>query len=180
MAIAALIADRDGTLNRVSKGQVYILDPVDVRLLPGAAAVAGRLTRAGVPLHVVTMQNCIARGIATPEQVRAVNMQIQGEIEQHGGKIETFTVIPDAKGDQRKVLAKAAAFALIMAEHDYAPETTWAIGDSATDTAAAIMAGCNAMVITQDASRHGSWGRLAVVVVESFAYGVNFLITNVL
>ena len=68
-----VLLDRDGTLVVAPREGQYLVDPNDVRLVTGAEAALARLQDAGMALAVVTNQRCLARGIATWEQVRAVN-----------------------------------------------------------------------------------------------------------
>ena len=63
----AVFLDRDGTL---IEHVHYLSDPVDVRLLPGAAEALRRLRDAGFACVVVTNQSAIGRGMITKDQLR--------------------------------------------------------------------------------------------------------------
>lgn len=65
-----LLLDRDGTLIEECD---YLLDPRQVRLLPGAASAMKRLKRAGFKVVVVTNQSGVGRRLITLAQMRSVN-----------------------------------------------------------------------------------------------------------
>src|SRR3712207_6580579 len=71
---AAVLLDRDGTL---VVNVPYNGDPDRVVPMPGARAALERLRAAGIPTAVVANQSAVARGLATPAQVEAVNRRVE-------------------------------------------------------------------------------------------------------
>ena len=71
-----VLVDRDGTINRQTKGS-YVLTPDAVVLLPGAAEGLRHLRAAGLGVIVVTNQAPVARGWITPGQLTAINARLR-------------------------------------------------------------------------------------------------------
>ena len=67
-----VILDRDGVINRVTRGQ-YITSPEMIELLPGAADAVARLNAAGYSIVVVSNQQCVALGLLTSEGLDLVS-----------------------------------------------------------------------------------------------------------
>jgi histidinol-phosphate phosphatase family protein len=87
----AVFLDRDGT---VMEDAHYIKSPLQVRLIPGAAAGVKRINDAKVPAIVVTNQSGIARGIFTVEDYEAVRRQFESLLEAEGAHIDASYYCP--------------------------------------------------------------------------------------
>ena len=87
----AAFLDRDGTIIRDT---VYIRDPDDVELLPGAAAAIKRLNQQSVVVIVVTNQSGIGRGLLSPEEYEAVRSRIDATLAKHGARIDATYMCP--------------------------------------------------------------------------------------
>ncbi|MER3521504.1 MAG: hypothetical protein C4317_04610, partial [Acidimicrobiia bacterium] len=74
----AVFLDRDGTL---IEDLEYLSDPEAVRVLPGAGAALSKLASAGFELVVVSNQSAVARGIATPRDIEAIEQRITALLE---------------------------------------------------------------------------------------------------
>lgn len=94
----AAFLDRDGTIIRDT---VYIRDPKDVELLPGAAEAIKRLNEASVAVVVVTNQSGIGRGLLSPDEYEAVRARIDATLAPYGARIDATYMCPhhpDAPG----------------------------------------------------------------------------------
>ena len=87
----AVFLDRDGT---ICADRNYLADPGGVVLLPGAAAALAALQARGFALVVATNQSAVARGLASLEDVRAVNGRLDELLRQEGVCIDAFYVCP--------------------------------------------------------------------------------------
>jgi histidinol-phosphate phosphatase family protein len=87
----AAFLDRDGTIIRDT---VYIRDPNDVELLPGAAAAIKRLNERSIVVVVVTNQSGIGRGLLSPEDYEAVRTRIDAELAERGARIDATYMCP--------------------------------------------------------------------------------------
>ncbi|MDQ3137849.1 MAG: HAD family hydrolase [Gemmatimonadota bacterium] len=82
---AAVFLDRDGTI--IEDG-MYLRDPADVRLLPGAAAALRALNEAGLPAVVVTNQSGIARGLLTEDDYVATAGRLDHLLEAEHARLD--------------------------------------------------------------------------------------------
>ncbi len=83
----AVFLDRDGTL---IEDVEYLADPRLVRLLPRAASALVRLEAAGFERIVVSNQSAVARGLATPDDVSAVQRKISELLAEGGASIDAW------------------------------------------------------------------------------------------
>jgi len=134
--------DRDGTLNRAAGPGDYIRTPDELALLAGAAHAVGKLRRAGYACVVVSNQRGVALGLMTERELDAVDARLH---ELTGG-LDASYYCTHAIGDEcdcRKpepgLLLRAAA------ELGLDLSASWMVGDSATDEAAGLGAGCRAL-----------------------------------
>ena len=86
---AATFLDRDGVLNELvvdprSGLAESPLEVEDVRLIPGAAAAAGRLTQAGYALVCVSNQPAAAKGRVSLAQLCAVHSRVTDLLAEEG------------------------------------------------------------------------------------------------
>lgn len=143
-----LIANREVTASTPHLGD--LIDPSQVRLLPGVAVGLRRLHDVGFTLVVVSNQGCIARGIGTIEQVEACNRRMRdllradAGIEFDGiyycpyhpkGTVAPFNIEHHWRKPAPGMLLAAAADLGLDISH------SWMIGDSPRDAEAAIAAG---------------------------------------
>jgi len=87
----AAFLDRDGTIIRDT---VYIRDPKDVELLPGAADAIKRLNEQSVVVVIVTNQSGIGRGLLSPEEYEAVRGRIDALLAEQGARVEATYMCP--------------------------------------------------------------------------------------
>lgn len=146
----AAFLDRDGTIIR---DMVYLNDPSQVELLPGAAEALRRLSAAGIPLVVVTSQSGIGRGLITQDQYDRVRMRLDDVLAAEGVRLLGTYMCPhhpdfDGPCPCRKpgtLLYRQAAD-----EHRLDPARSWFIGDRWRDAAPAFEFGARGIVIPSD------------------------------
>jgi D-glycero-D-manno-heptose 1,7-bisphosphate phosphatase len=143
--------DRDGTLNVSPPPHEYVIDPADLRLLPGAGAAVARLNRAGLWVGVVTNQRAIARSLLTTDELGRIHARLRELLAQHDAHVDGIWVCPHQDGtcDCRKPLpglllqAQATVSGLDFAQ-------TAIVGDSPSDIAAGRAVG--ALTLRLDAA----------------------------
>jgi D-glycero-D-manno-heptose 1,7-bisphosphate phosphatase len=163
----AAFLDRDGVLNELvadsaSGAPESPLKVGDVRLLPGAAAAAARLARAGLALVCVSNQPAAAKGKVSVERLRAVHERVLELLAREGAHLEASRlclhhpagVAPELSGPCacRKpapgmLLDAAATLGLDLS-------ASWMVGDTDADVAAGRSAGCRTVLIEHPASVH--------------------------
>jgi D-glycero-D-manno-heptose 1,7-bisphosphate phosphatase len=186
---AAAFLDRDGVLNEL------VADPVsgdgesplsveEVRLIPGAAAAAARLARAGYLLVCVSNQPAAAKGKVTVERLLAVHARVRELLAREGVTLDASRlclhheqgVVPELAGQCtcRKpapgmLLDAAGALGVDMCN-------SWMVGDTDADIAAGRAAGCRTVLIRNPGSIHKRLGLLrADLVVDDLADAVGNL-----
>jgi HAD superfamily hydrolase (TIGR01662 family) len=167
--IEAVLFDRDGTL---VEDVPYNADPRLVRPVPGARDALDRLRAAGLKLGVITNQSSIGRGLASADQVEAVNRRVEELL----GPFDTWQVCPHDAYDGcacRKpapgmVLDAAAALGVAT------PECV-VVGDIGADMAAAAAAGASGVLVPTPMTRIGEVAA-AVVVAADLAGAVDWIL----
>jgi histidinol-phosphate phosphatase family protein len=139
--VLAVLLDRDDTL--IEDGP-FLNDPDGVRPLPGAARASNQLRRRGLRLAIVSNQSGVARGLITPEQLVAVNAEVDAVL----GPFDCWQVCVHDDGDgcgcrkPRPGMVLAAADALGVP-----PQRCVMIGDTGGDVNAALAARARAVLV---------------------------------
>jgi D-glycero-D-manno-heptose 1,7-bisphosphate phosphatase len=164
---AAVFLDRDGVLNELVSDPVSgvaesPLSVEDVRLIPGAAAAAGSLARAGYLLVCISNQPAAAKGKVSVAALYAVHARVRELLAREGVTLAASHlclhheqgVIPELSGpcDCRKpapgmLLQAAAELGLDLA-------SSWMVGDTDADILAGRAAGCRTLLIANPGSVH--------------------------
>ncbi len=153
----AVFIDRDGVINEECGG---VLDPAQVRLVPGAAEAIHALNLAGVPAICVTNQPFVAKGQLSWSGLRAVNAEIDRQLAQAcGAFLDDLRICPhhpetgwDGEVAELKIacecrkpgpglLLEAARF------HNIDLAASWMIGDRYADIAAGQRAGTRTILV---------------------------------
>jgi histidinol-phosphate phosphatase family protein len=145
--VGAVLFDRDGTL---VVDVPYNADPGRVVPVPGARAALDRLRAAGIPLGVVTNQSAVARGLATVEQVAAVNRRVDELL----GPFAAIEVCPHGPGDGCRCRKPAPGMVLrVAAALGVDLRRCVVIGDIGADVDAARAAGARPILVPTPVTR---------------------------
>ncbi len=126
-----VLVDRDGTINEEVD---HVLEPGQLRLIPGAAGALRDLRELGLGIVVVTNQSPIARGWLSLEELEGIHARLSELLAAEGASLDGFYACPhgpDDGCDCRKpgiVLATRAA-----AEHGFDPAEAFVVGDHRGD-----------------------------------------------
>jgi D-glycero-D-manno-heptose 1,7-bisphosphate phosphatase len=148
MGRPAVFLDRDGTIN-VDKGHATDVDAIE--LLPGATRAIQMLNEADMLVVVVTNQSIVARGLATEEDVRAMNDRLRHYLAEEMAYIDAFYYCPHhpAFGEPCDCRKPAPGMLLQAAEeHDLDLSRSFMVGDWWADIGAGIAAGTRTVLIT--------------------------------
>jgi len=96
--LAAVLLDRDGTINVKAPEGEYVSRPQQMRLLPGAAEAIRTLNQAGVPVVIVTNQRGIALGRMTERDLAEVHDRLRALLRSQSAWIEQIFYCPHDKG----------------------------------------------------------------------------------
>ena len=156
--IAALL-DRDGTIN-VELGRA-VLDPSEIRLVPGAAEGIRRLNRAGIPVLVITNQAAVGRGEIDEAMLGGIHARMLDLLAKEGARIDAIYYCPhrpaadgSATCDCRKPLTGLVKRA--ATEWDLNIPSSLFVGDRETDVGVARGSGMRGVVVTNGWS-HEAW-----------------------
>ena len=163
----AAFLDRDGTLNQAvpdpdSGMPESPLSVDDVRLLPGAAAAAGKLADAGYALVCVSNQPAAAKGKVAVDQLLAVHERALTLLAEQGIQVEISLLClhhPDGVLGElsRPCACRKPAPGMLLdaaAELELDLGSSWMLGDTDTDIAAGRAAGCRTVLIEYPPSAH--------------------------
>ncbi len=154
--LQGVLFDRDGTL---VVDVPYNHDPARVELVPGAAAAVARLRAAGLKVGMVTNQSAVARGLASLQQVRAVNERV----EQLVGPLDTVRVCPHGEDDGCECRKPAPGMVLdAAAELGLAPYELAVVGDIGADVEAALAAGARGVLVPNPVTKAAEVSGVAV------------------
>jgi histidinol-phosphate phosphatase family protein len=143
----AVLLDRDGTL---VVDVPYNGDPARVAPMPGAREALDRLRSAGVPLAVISNQSGVARGLLTPEQVEAVNRQVEELL----GPLGPWAYCPHGPDDGCGCRKPAPGLVLrAAAKLGVDPVRCVVIGDIGSDVEAARAAGARGILVPTSKTR---------------------------
>ena len=140
--------DRDGVINRDSPD--YVTTWEQFEFLPGSLEAIRQLTRAGLPVIVITNQSAVGRGMMDIATLEAMHRNLRRAVEAQGGRIEGIFYCPhhpDAGCDCRKPEPGLIYQAQRQFGMDLAAATM--IGDSARDIACGIRAGCGRTILVR-------------------------------
>lgn len=151
MRPAAVLLDRDGTINAKAAEGDYVVDPGALELLPGAAAAIKRLNDAGIPVAVVTNQRGIALGRLTEDGLAAVHARLAALLARDGAHVDAIFHCPHDRG--ACACRKPGTAMLEQARERFGLASlrdAVVIGDAASDVQAGRAAGARTIRLSED------------------------------
>ena len=149
----AVLLDRDGVLNEDS----HLLKRGDhLRILPGVPGALSRLRAAGFKLIVVSNQTIVARGLASEDDVREINAELERQLTGAGGpRLDGFyfcphhpqATLPEYRTDCECRKPRPGLLLRAAAEHRLDLAASFMVGDRLTDVAAGASAGCRTVQV---------------------------------
>ena len=149
----AVVLDRDGTL---IKHVHYLSDPELVQILPGVPETLRQLRAAGFMTIVVSNQSAVGRGIASHDQMLAVNRRMCELLANNGAVLDaiyTCTDVPTStsRTEIQQSNRKPGPGMLVQAARDHHLDLThsWMVGDMISDVLAGHNAGCRGSIFVE-------------------------------
>lgn len=155
-AIPVIFLDRDGVINVQAAPHQYITQWASFKYLPGVYDAMRLLKQEGYRVIIVSNQRCVARGMATEQEINALHAQLISDIAAHGGRIDAIYYCPHDISDHCDC-RKPKPGLLERAEQDMRVNIgpvdrsmSWMIGDSDSDVQAGISFGVNTVRILKE------------------------------
>jgi histidinol-phosphate phosphatase family protein len=141
----AVFLDRDGTL---IEDPGYLADPAGVVLLPGAADALRTLAAHGFLRIVITNQSGIGRGFFSEEAFRAVQDEVERQLEASGADLDAVYHCPHQASDGCDCRKPGTALHRAAAERFGIDLTrSWCVGDRLGDVQPATALGGRAVLV---------------------------------
>jgi len=140
----AIFLDRDGVL---VEDVDLLTSPTELKILPGVPEALSQLKAAGFLLLVVTNQTVVPRGLATLDEVEAINNYLNSQL---GALIDDFYVcvhhphatLPEFRSDCDCRKPNPGMLLQGAKEYDVDLSGSWMVGDRISDIIAGFRAGC--------------------------------------
>ena len=145
----ALFLDRDGTLNVERKD--YVRTPEELEWIEENLEPLQMIQKEGWLLVLITNQSGVGRGVMTEKDLDQVHSKLRADLAVRGIRVDAVYYCPHKPEDGcdcRKPRPGLLQRALRDLEID--PHTSWMIGDSDSDVAAAKALGIRAIKIGPD------------------------------
>jgi len=159
-----VLLDRDGTVIRHVH---HLVDPSRAELLHGVGEAVQRLNDLGAKVIISTNQSVIARGLATIEEVDAVNNRVVEMLRVHRAHIDGFFVCPHRQEDHCKCRKPSIeGMREYLNDLGLADHRGFVIGDNVTDMLFADRLGFTGLHVSTGVDRPqrvGSLARLALL-----------------
>lgn len=138
----AVFLDRDGTLMEEVH---YCRDPRDVRVIPGITSRLEELRKAGWFAVIITNQSGIGRGIVSPAEYEAVQVELLRQLD---GQIDGTYFCPD-EPSQASRRRKPDIGMVEEAARDFGIDVrrSWFIGDKPADVECGHRAGMRSILV---------------------------------
>jgi len=144
----AVFLDRDGTL---IENRHYLASPEGVAVLPGVREGLRVARDQGAKLFLFTNQSGVGRGYFTLADVEAVNRRMIDAIGLGNDLFAGICIAPE-RPDEPPVYRKPSPRFIheMLAEHGFAAEAAWMVGDAPSDWEAGLNAGIHSAAIVRD------------------------------
>lgn len=142
-----VLLDRDGVIN-TPPVEKYITHPDTLTLVAGAGAAIAKLNAAGFRAVVISNQQCIGKGIIDMAMLSAISDRMNELLAIDGAAIDEYFYCPHlAEEDCSCRKPKPGLIQRAHAKYGFELETTYFVGDTYTDLAAAAAAGCRSILV---------------------------------
>jgi D-glycero-D-manno-heptose 1,7-bisphosphate phosphatase len=143
--------DREGVLSRKPPEGQFVTSWEAFELLPGVEEAIARMNRSGHKVILVTNQRCVALGLCSEADVRALHEQLQAHLEAHGARLDAIYFCPHNEGQCNCRKPKTGMFQEAFRDFpECTPGNSVMVGDSLTDIEAATRLGMRSIFLGAD------------------------------
>lgn len=148
ISLKTVFLDRDGVINQDSPD--YIKRWSEFHFIPGSRQAIARLTRAGIPVIIITNQSAINRGMVPLAELESIHSKLRRAVSEAGGRISDIFFCPH-RPDESCDCRKPKPGMIIAARERHVIDLSGAVmvGDSVKDIRAGKAAGCGCTILVQ-------------------------------
>ena len=141
----AVFFDRDGTIN-VEEG--YLIDPVDICLLPYAGLTLNRLSTSSFLTIIITNQSAIGRGLMNYSDFLAVSAELWKQLQQSDARYHGLYYCPHNPDTEACTCRKPRPGLLLQAAIDFGInlQESYFVGDKISDIEAGKNVDCKTVL----------------------------------
>ncbi len=153
--------DRDGVINEYPGDTNYVNNWDEFKFIPGSIEGIKKLNSCGFKLYVVSNQAGVSKGLYSQEDLDKINENMLKELKAQGTKVDGIHYCTHSQLDNcdcRK--PKAGLLRQAVLNLDTTPESSFLIGDSFMDMAAARCFGAKTLLVLsgkEKASNRDQW-----------------------
>ena len=152
--VPVIFLDRDGVINKSAAPHEYVTDFENFVILPGVYEALRMFNESGRKIFIITNQRCIARKIATPEQIDIIHRKMLDDFRQHDCHVDGLYMCPHDISDNC-ACRKPKTGLFLQAQRDLEKSSgctvdkgaSWMIGDSESDIEAGRNYGVNTFLV---------------------------------
>ncbi len=142
----AVFLDRDGVINEDRDD--YVKSLRELRVFPYVPEAVRKLNDAGFEVIVISNQQCVAKGLVSPEDLLAIQDEITRQVNEVGGRIAGFYYCTHMASDGCTCRKPEPGLILQAArEHGIELENSFMVGDNGKDIVAGSTAGCRTVAV---------------------------------
>lgn len=159
--------DRDGTL---IENRHHLASPEGVAVLPGVREGLALARAGGAKLFLFTNQSGVGRGYFTVADVEAVNRRMVEVLGLGDDLFAGICIAPEHPDEPPRYRKPSPRFIHeMLAEHGFAADRAWMVGDAPSDWEAGINAGIRAAAIVPDPAAEPARDRRLALGVPAYA-----------
>ncbi|HUT36242.1 MAG TPA: HAD family hydrolase [Planctomycetota bacterium] len=140
--------DRDGVINESPGAGSWVFRWDEFRFAPGALDALRRLRAHRFTVAVITNQSCVGRGLATLEDIEAINERMVASVAAAGGHIAGVYMCPHPKtADCACRKPRPGLIDQTARDLGVRPERAFLVGDAERDIEAGLARGCTTILV---------------------------------
>lgn len=156
ISVPVVFLDRDGVINVKAPSHQYIIKWEDFIYLPKVYEAIAELNAADFKIFIVSNQRCVARKMATCQEIDALNRIMLNDLKSHGCSVDGVYYCPHDDADYCN--CRKPKTGLMLQAEEYLNKCgfyvdklhSWMVGDFISDIQAGIDYGINTVHVIEN------------------------------